>query len=584
MNKIIYKSIILCTAAICFHNLNAQTAAKDTLLNRQVLLEREYTPTIQDASKIDKMPALHEPQRKQYDIRFEENTPTIFLSSFQVTEIGSSDILTAITKSKQRGYFDFRAGMYSNVTVNGGYRIVEKTNQQLDIFGYHNSTNGNIDYLEKTEGLDKIKAKNMENFIKAQYKYDFESAKWYLNTSFLNNGFNYYGNPYLIQDKTDLAHKIENLTKNQEINIFGVETGLESAQKEDSFGYQASIRYNRFTSKYNSNISYDGPKGNILDAKVNLSKPFQFDKRIGIKGSLFYQKYDEHKNMYIEGSNDQTYHNLTIVRANPYIKFENGDFDLLLGANANWAMDRSNSFLVAPTINAKWTFNDNNVVYLDVDGGINDNSFISIYKENKYMKPMGRVSTSKTLYDAQLGIRSGAIAGLEFDIFGGYKYTKNQHLFVPATAFSWGNISDVLYGDIGQGNIGASVKTKLIPYTDLSLKAVSHFYNLKNDESFAKKAWGLPTFTFNLGADFSFIDNLIISANYELSGGRKTLINGNSVSMKNINELNVKAGYHILDWITFYVKVNNLLNQKYERYYGYTLQGVAASAGFNLTF
>lgn len=582
--NITYKTIILSIMTVyAAQSVDAQTAAKDTLLNRQVSLEREYTPTIQDASKINTLPALHEPQKKQYDIRFENAAPSVNFSSYPIGDTGSGDIRTGITSSKQRGYLNFGAGMYSNLEGALGYRIVDAPNDQFDLFGTHNSTNGKIKYLNGTEAYDKEKAKNMENFIKARYSHKFETATWYLSGSFLNNGFNYYGNPNVLSGSTEN----KNVSENQSVNIFEVETGVNSVESSDNVNYSASIKYNRFSSKYSSDMAEDGPRGNIIDAKVDLAQPFFSDKKIGIRGNLFFQKYDGHTNNYNTEQND-LYHNLTILRANPYLKIDNGDVRLLIGANINWAIDASNKFAVAPTIDLSLNFNDNSLLYLNVDGGINDNSFINIYKENSYINPIGRVGISKTLYDAQLGIRSGAIAGFEFDIFGGYKYTNDNHLYIQTQTTSWNNVSDVIYANLGEGHFGGAIKTKLIPYTDLSMKAIAHFYNLNKYSNATdlgeKKAWGLPSLTFDFNADFSFIENLILTANYQFEGGRKTWNGTESASMKSINELNFKASYHILEWLSLYAKVNNVLNQKYERYYGYTLQGINASAGFNLIF
>lgn len=566
-------------------SVNAQTAAKDTLLNRQVSLERAYTPTIQDASKINTLPSLHEPAKKQYDIRFEQAAPTVNFDKYPIGDPGSGDIRTNIDFSKQRGYFTFGAGMYSNLEGALGYRIVDGEKDQFDIFGTHNSTNGKIKYLQGSK--DEVKAKNMENFIKAKFSHKFDAATWFLNASFLNNGFNYYGYPSMTLEP---PMKEYDFNKNQSVNIFEVETGLQSPESSNNLTYSGSIKYNRFSSKYGTQIEFDGPKGNIIDANVNLASPFATDKKVGIKGGLFFQKYDEHKNLYSGSVQNDLYHNLTVVKANPYFTLEDGDIRLLVGANINWAIDKSNKFVVAPTIDLKWNFEEKSLAYLTVDGGVNNNSFIDVFNESRYIMPIERVDISKTLYDAQIGVRSGVISGFEFDIFGGYKYTQNDHFFVQTPMGIWANVSVPIYANLGSGHFGGAIKTKLIPYTDLSLKAVSHFHNVSkytstnSDLKIEKEAWGEPTFTVDLNADFSFIENLTLTANYQLQTGRKALNFGKIEDMKNINEVNIRANYHVLEWFSIYVKANNVLNQKYERYYGYTLQGINAVAGFNLTF
>ena len=56
------------------------------------------------------------------------------------------------------------------------------------------------------------------------------------------------------------------------------------------------------------------------------------------------------------------------------------------------------------------------------------------------------------------------------------------------------------------------------------------------------------------------------------------------VKMKNINELNLTGIYDLNDTFGFYVKLNNLLFQKQELYYGYPLQRFSAMVGVNINF
>lgn len=581
--NIIYKKGILIGLlgfGILSTNMYAQ-AVKDTTLNRQVNLEREYTPIIQDASKINTVPARHITEQTQHALKFENTAPTLKLSSYPIADTGSGDINTKINFDKHRGYLSFGGGMYLNLEGTLGYRIVDSTNDQFDLFATHNSTNDKIKYME---GSDKVKAKNMENFVKAKFSHKFAPLTWSLAASFLNNGYNYYGNPYLFPMIGGDPDYTENLEKNQSANIFEVETGVTSAKYSD-VEYGISLKYNNFSSKYGPDINFDGISANLFDANVHLALPFDSDKKIGIKGGILYQNISDPKFIHTEDA----FHNLTVLRANPYFNIDGGDIYLTLGANLNYALDKKNKMVIAPTIKAAWHFEDKSSLYLNIDGGINDNNVVSIFKENRYVNTDSRIAYSQTLYDAQLGIKSGVIEGFEFDIFGGYKYTKDEHLYYPTHNTSWYNVSAPMYANLGTGNFGGLLKTKFIPYTDLSVKAATYFYNLKKYTSTdfspeEKKAWGLPSFTIDLNADLSIIENLILSLNYSFEGGRKSYVNSSSVNMKNINELTIKGSYNIANRISLYARINNLLNQKYERYYGYTLQGISTLAGVSLTF
>lgn len=593
MNKI-YKTIIvsfLITALVTV-NVSAQsTTKKDTVLNRQVYLEREYNPTIQDASKVNTLPSLHRPQQRQYDINFENALPNVNFSSYPIGNPGSGDIQTNIDYSKHRGYFHFGAGMYTNLEGALGYRIVDGDNDRLDIFATHSFTDARIKYLDDTEyGFDKIKAKDMENMVKLRYNHKFESLDWHLSGSFLNDQYNYYGNPnqVIFIGGGTVTPDDEAFQKKQSVSNIEVETGVQSKESEEGINYSGNVRYNRFTTKYGPHIDYDGVSANLIDARVDVAFPFLSSFKAGVRGGVFYQGAD--KVDYGVGSDD-LFHNLTVLNANPYIHIGGDNFLLSLGVNLAHAFDFNDKTQIAPTAKIKWNFEEKSMFYLNVDGGINNNNLLYIFRENKYVNPYDRIAISRTPYDIKAGVKSGVINGFEFDIFGGYKYTKNQYLYVPGSTSSWYNVSNAMYADMGEGHFGGSIRTKLIPYTDLSFGATGLFYNVKKyaDENEynggrEKKPWGLPTIKFAFNADFTFIDNLVLTANYNFEGGRKTYLMGKSVSMDAINDLSFKANYNLLDWLSVYGKANNILNQKYERYYGYTLQGINILGGINLKF
>lgn len=597
----IYKTILSAVALTCVTPaLIAQTNAKDSTINRQVNVEREYTPTLQDATKINTLPALYEPTRKQYEIRFEQTTPSVQIGTTPITDTGSGDINTAIGYSQYRGYAVLGAGTNLNFEGALGYRIVDNTNSKFDLFGTHNSTNGNIKYLEDNADPDKVKAKNMENFIKALYSHKFSSANWYIGASFLNNSFNYYGYPY-----SYMSIRHEGIEKNQSVGIFGIETAVKSYDN-DEWRYTAGLKYHNYKMNKGDYYGYpktDGASANIIDFGADVNKDIFDDKRVGLEARILHQAIGGKKT---DASNlsDENFSAMTVTRLKPYFFIDADNIALKLGASANYAFDFHDRVAISPYVNFDWNFADNATFYAKVDGGINDNNFVETHRKYRYINPNTRIMPSRTLYDVQVGIKSGAIRNFEFDIFGGYKQTKDDHLIssmlevddflkispqtrdiiVPDI-----NVIQPIYADLKTGHFGGSLKTKLIPYTDLTFKAVGYFYTVdKYHEDYIineKKAWGLPSFTVGANADFSFIDNLTLGFSYELQAGRKALRNYREVvKMDNINELNFKASYSFMDWLSVYARLNNALNQKYERFYGYTLQGINLLGGVSIKF
>lgn len=256
-----------------------------------------------------------------------------------------------------------------------------------------------------------------------------------------------------------------------------------------------------------------------------------------------------------------------------------------------YAIDDENKFTIAPDVNAKITFAERTSLYATVTGGLNDNDYLQTFLENRYVSPLSRIAYSRTLYDVVAGIKIGVLSGFEFDIFGGYKHTKDDHLYLFNRSNIELNIPSPVYGDISEGHVGGLFKTNIIPYTDLTLKAKAHFYDVTYDPAYTsadsftsvKRAWGKPKFTFDANVDVKPLDKLILTLNYIYKGGRETFTS-DVVKMKDINELNFRTEYKFIDWLSVNLTFNNILNQKYETFYGYTHQGFNVMGGVSLIF
>lgn len=595
--KAIYKTIFVLGLGITSLAVSAQ---KDTTLTRQVLLEREYNPTLQDASKINATPNIYTPVVKQGNINFVSSTPQIKLDNNQLGASAPGDIKTNVDFSKKRGYLMLGGGTNGNLDGAAGYRIVDGERDRLDLFGNYNATSGKIYYLDKEKYFDKdVKAKYSNAGVNLKYRHTFDPSILTVEASFRNTGYNYYGNSFYRPEPSSFIPF--DYDSRQSVNVFSLNLGLKSSDKYDgALKYIGSIGFSHFGNKYGPTSLTDGVSGEQLDLGVNVFTGFDTDKTMGIDGSIMYQTFG--KEDWFE--NDDIYHKYMNVQGTPYLKFLGENWNVNLGANVNFLFDVKVGFSIAPNIKANVRINDVNKFYAEIGGGVNNNTFLDILQENRYVNPATRVEYSKTLYDAKIGFSSGVVSGLEFDLFAGYKQTNKDHLYVyqPTGANdAWSLVGTPLYANISTGHIGGQLKTTLIPYTDLSTKITGYFYNVKYRDGYVtpidpvtfseKKAWGRPSFTAELNADVKPMDKLTLSVNYLYAGGREgaylvgvlSSVNPES-KMKDINELNFRGEYQVTDWLSVNARLNNILYQRYELYYGYPLQGFNILGGVSLKF
>ena len=142
------KTFVIIAALALSTGLFAQT--QDSLLRRQMELEREFNPTLLDADKINSLPALREPTIQKANTNYStwagRVTPPIEIA---LPRPGS--IMTDIPFSTKRGYLFLNAGNYANINGAFGYRLIEDEKNNLSFSFLHNSTNGNIGYTQEPQ-------------------------------------------------------------------------------------------------------------------------------------------------------------------------------------------------------------------------------------------------------------------------------------------------------------------------------------------------------------------------------------------------------------------------------------------------
>ncbi len=98
------------------------------------------------------------------------------------------------------------------------------------------------------------------------------------------------------------------------------------------------------------------------------------------------------------------------------------------------------------------------------------------------------------------------------------------------------------------------------------------------------RAYNMPGFEVDIRASLDLLSNLNLTLNYYLAGDRWSYFDGANLKMDNINDLNVGAVYDITDAFSVNARVNNLLSQKFDIWYGHPAQSINASGGFTFKF
>lgn len=593
-----YQAKTLCVAVLLGSAaaVGAQEDVTKKNLNREMTLEREYDPTVQDASKVNTLPVVKEPVVRKIPIDYSDYTIATDPAK-QISLLPSGNILTRMDYNKRRGYLNFGIGTRLNMNGDVGYHILSDEKNKLNLWYSHRSTNGNVEYIQLED--EKTKAKINDNLAGINYRHAFRKALFNVGLKYGYSAFNYYGLPMDALSSATYADILERADRDtKQVNqTIAATLGLES--KEGSpFGYLVDLGYINFSHKYGLGKPADGPTEHTVDLKFDLNSGFNGNMRVGLGGQVEYFNYSLPTGQRHESGAlyEYEFENHAEIMLSPYYKVEGDNWNVKLGVNVMLATGEDSKFMASPNIAADVEVADKTVLYLNAGGKLYSNSMYETSLVNRYVDPTKELAPSRNWLDAVLGIKSGVAPGFWFDVFAGYKVTSEDVIFLPSRTFAdghFGNFSQALPGvNTTLLFAGANLKYSYQDLVEVSLKGVyNHWKGSYGDDweqlkdTDLEHVWGKPEMELTAGVTVRPIKPLAIGLDYYLATGRYTDLGlAEPYKMNNINELNLTGSYTFNDTFGVYARLSNILCQQYEIYYGYPLQSFNAQIGVNINF
>ena len=612
------KHIFLTILALCcLLPLWAQNQARnDSIMSRELMLEREYNPTIRDAVKLSQLPELREPQAPGTRVEF-SNYSTPFSLQPKILSLSPQAYLTNLNSSKYKGYFT--AGISSLIDFNAdlGYQILNTDKDRFNIFFSHRSSGSNVTYvqdLSDTDETEKQKFKINDNWGGLNYMHNFGEIKFFADAKYTNSAFNYYGfmNPVKLPVTTGfLNDEYFDRNTNQNNSMFEAKIGI-AADKSDALNYKINIGFTNFGQKYANTINEEGNKENRILVDADIHKLFSSTTGIGISGVIKSYSYKRQIFSSIFSANISNYWTYSL---NPYLYMEDEYTNLILGAKMDVEVGGNEKITFSPAIRFNFYPNDEFMFYLLAEGGRKDNSQYNMFYENRYIDPMIRVRDSRSPLDATAGIKIIPVPTFSVDIFGGYKITKDEHFYYPnfgtkndinlSTPVLAGNWITPVYQDANTFKLGAEFKYAYQNVFEFGLKGTYYKWAITSEQETQyysdnpvsstlipyeplQIAWNKPSFETNLNVAYnSPWWPFRVDLSYLGSYGRKateTPFRTETINMKNINDLSLKGTYLFTPNFSAYLSANNLLFSKYDFWWGYPAQGFNIMGGLSVLF
>ncbi|MCD7709734.1 MAG: hypothetical protein LUI04_00010, partial [Porphyromonadaceae bacterium] len=350
---------------VAFGTVSAQTDDKSSL-QRTVTIEKEFTPIVQDASKINSAPELEVSPSVNPNIQYAEwSTPQKEAPSLTLLPLGDNGVESP---TKQRGYAQIEIGNYLNLNANAGLRIIDKKKDQLLIWYQHNSTNGTLSYLEDTT---KTKQRRNDNRLHLNYSHEFNRLYWLTSVHYRYNGFNYYGLPF---DKISDS-SLSTTTNQQTVQQYGFDTKITS-KSDDNLHYIAEINYHA----YNSDLGlFYGQRG-VLENHLTTF----FDGNISLNDHQAAGIILRMDNLIYNRCEKRSY---TQLRINPYFTLQSEKIHFKIGLLADFSAHEGTVLRLAPDLNFEWEFERECFFYAQLTGGKTLNSWGKMSDFTVYIDP-----------------------------------------------------------------------------------------------------------------------------------------------------------------------------------------------------
>jgi len=266
-----------------------------------------------------------------------------------------ADIMTEIPYSLEKGFI-FHSMPATMPTLDGafGYRLIEQAKHNMAFTFLHNSTNGDINYVQDSDPAGNT-AYFMDNVGKLSYQYDADAMLINTQVSYLHSLFNYYGNTF--------GHERYFDNENQRLGVFNARVGLTS-KESDRLNYRGSLDFSNFSTKFGYTLNGEPIKGNQLNVMAGFDKPFKnINSKIGVDGSLFTTFY--------QGDFD----NYFLVNASPYIRFGGLNRSARLGVDVLFQDADKLRVRVVPNVKLHFGLTDHTSLYANIHGGFQNNTF-----------------------------------------------------------------------------------------------------------------------------------------------------------------------------------------------------------------
>lgn len=530
-------------------------------LNNTVEVTNEVKPVVTDVKKVDVKTQAADTKVTHYSMQYAvEGQP---LNEYAPEPLGDYES-EAVWKGNKKGYVHLSGGVLGSVDGKAVYQFDLAENDaltlDLSLKGFNGKARKNGFFHPRD-----WKSRFYENRSALKFNHHFDNGvDFYVKGAYENHLFNYMVEEGAMDKQHDvLGNALIGFTP-YEVNNFSIE---------------ASAGVDFFSQNYRTSLK-DKLGETLIHADADAAYEFNDKHSVGLGLGFFHSAYG---NKELDG--------ITRLRFTPHYIYSTNPFDLQLGL---FVSTKGN---VAPDASFTYHINPKSDVFVSVSGSEVDNTFRLFSAEHPYFAMLDNLDKQKmeaAFYqvEASIGYKFKNFYGLSGQISGTYVQGKDEF------AAEW------LDTDIRGHQVGWIEFYKCTDFTIdadftyayediVKLDAKNQIFIEKwegeGESRWVKGNYTTPVFSMDWNVDVKLMKGFYFGFDWRYDVYHQEDIGTeDDPQYKRPYTINLGASLRytlpIKQPITLFVKGDNLMNQNFDRYYGYRNIGANFLGGFALSF
>ena len=564
---------------------------QEKIRTEEVNVVKSYTPTISDAFKIKETPALNEEgtspkETVKYSIFSFPVASTFTPSKGRAEGVGQEE-LGRFYKS----YATFGGGNYG--TLNAELFATQDLNSEEYVAGMfrHLSSQGGI------KGID-LENSFYDTSLDLTYGAEAEELSWNINLGYQNQIYHWYGLPtnftnLMLPSAYDVL--VWGIDPKQSFNTITLDSKIEF---NNSILEASSFKFIHFSDAFGSSENRFYAKPSF---KFNaFGKEIKWNAIVDYLGGNFDHNYNRNNTEPIK-------YGFTNFGISPSYELEKDKWTMHLGLGLYYSLDTKNSnnqLFLYPQITASHkVVGDLMIFYAGAEGGLDQNSYLNFVNVNPFLSPTLQIAPTNKKYDLYAGLKGKLADNISYNIRGSFLDENNKALFksndfssdVNNPPYAFGNSMNIVYDNVKTLRFFGELKADITESISFGANSTLSLYNTATQA----EAWNLPSLQFNANLDYSINSKWYAGADVFFVGNRKDMQINNDMAyiqiyppvyftttttLNSYIDLNAHVGYKHSERLTGFLKANNILNQAYERWMNYPVQGFQLVLGANYKF